>query len=158
MTNKMWGGRFKEGPSAIMAEINASIDFDRRLYAQDIAASKAHATMLAKQGIITKSDAKKIRDGLDQVLVEIATGTFKFSKALEDIHLNVESRLKELIGDAAGRLHTARSRNDQAVTDMRLYVRDCVDALDAALKDLQLALAQKADKHSAAIICWLMWK
>jgi argininosuccinate lyase len=152
MTNKMWGGRFKEGPSAIMAEINASIDFDRRLYAQDIAASKAHATMLAKQGIITKSDAKKIRDGLDQIKVEIATGTFKFSKALEDIHLNVESRLKELIGDAAGRLHTARSRNDQAVTDMRLYVRDCVDALDAALKDLQLALAQKADKHSATIM------
>jgi argininosuccinate lyase len=152
MTNKMWGGRFKEGPSAIMAEINASIDFDRRLYTQDIAASKAHAAMLAKQGIITKSDAKKIRDGLDQIQVEIATGTFKFSKALEDIHLNIESRLKELIGDAAGRLHTARSRNDQAVTDMRLYVRDCVDALDASLKDLQLALATKAETHAATIM------
>jgi argininosuccinate lyase len=152
MTNKMWGGRFKEGPSAIMAEINASIDFDRRLYTQDIAASKAHSAMLAKQGIITKSDAKKIRDGLDQIQVEIATGTFKFSKALEDIHLNIESRLKELIGDAAGRLHTGRSRNDQVATDMRLYVRECVDALDLALQDLQLALAQKADIHAATLM------
>jgi argininosuccinate lyase len=152
MTNKMWGGRFKEGPSAIMAEINASIDFDRRLYTQDIAASKAHSAMLAKQGIITKSDAKKIRDGLDQIQVEIATGTFKFSKTLEDIHLNIESRLKELIGDAAGRLHTGRSRNDQVATDMRLYVRECVDALDLALQDLQLALAQKADIHAATLM------
>jgi argininosuccinate lyase len=152
MTNKMWGGRFKQGPSAIMAEINASIDFDRRLYAQDIAGSKAHAAMLAKQGIITKSDAAKIRNGLDQIKSEIEAGKFKFSQALEDIHLNVESRLKELIGDAAGRLHTGRSRNDQVVTDMRLYIRDCVDALDAALKDLQLALAQKAETHAATIM------
>jgi argininosuccinate lyase len=152
MTNKMWGGRFAQGPDAIMAEINASIDFDRRLFAQDIAGSKAHAAMLAKQGIISKSDAAAIAKGLDQIKVEIETGKFKFSQALEDIHLNIESRLKELIGDAAGRLHTGRSRNDQAVTDMRLYVRDCVDALDAALKDLQLALATKAEAHAATLM------
>jgi argininosuccinate lyase len=152
MTNKMWGGRFGEGPSAIMAEINASIDFDRRLYAQDIAGSKAHAAMLAKQGIITKVDAAEISKGLDLVKAEIEAGKFKFSHALEDIHMNVESRLKELIGEAAGRLHTARSRNDQAVTDMRLYIRDCVDALDAALQDLQLALATKAEVHAATLM------
>jgi argininosuccinate lyase len=152
MTNKMWGGRFKQGPSAIMAEINASIKFDQRLYAQDIAASKAHAAMLAKQGIITKTDFAAIRKGLDQIKTEIESGIFVFSSALEDIHLNVESRLKDLIGDAAGRLHTARSRNDQAVTDMRLYIRDCVDALDVALQDLQQALVQKAEIHAATIM------
>lgn len=152
MTNKMWGGRFAQGPDAIMAEINASIDFDRRLFAQDIAGSKAHAAMLAKQGIISKSDAAAITKGLDQIKLEIETGKFKFSPALEDIHLNVESRLKELIGDAAGRLHTGRSRNDQAVTDMRLYVRDCIDALDMALEDLQLALATKAEAHAATLM------
>lgn len=152
MANKMWGGRFKEGPSAIMAEINASINFDQRLYAQDIAASKAHAAMLAKQNIISKADAAAIIKGLDQIQAEIQTGQFKFSQELEDIHLNIESRLKDLIGDAAGRLHTARSRNDQAVTDMRLYVRDRVDALDAALEDLQLALAAKAETHAATLM------
>jgi argininosuccinate lyase len=152
MTNKMWGGRFAQGPSAIMAEINASIDFDKRLFAQDIEASKAHAAMLAKQKIITSADATKIRKGLDQVKAEIDAGTFKFVAALEDIHMNVEQRLKELIGDAAGRLHTGRSRNDQVATDMRLYVRDCVDALDAALQDLQMALAQKADAHAATLM------
>jgi argininosuccinate lyase len=152
MTNKMWGGRFAQGPDAIMGEINASIDFDRRLFAQDIAGSKAHAAMLAKQGIISKSDAAAIGRGLDQIKLEIETGKFKFSQALEDIHLNIESRLKELIGDAAGRLHTGRSRNDQAVTDMRLYVRDCVDALDLALQDLQLALAEKANAHAATLM------
>jgi argininosuccinate lyase len=152
MANKMWGGRFGEGPSAIMAEINASIDFDRRLYAQDIAASKSHAAMLAKQGIITKSDAAEIRKGLDLVKAEIEAGTFKFSTALEDIHMNVESRLKELVGDAAGRLHTARSRNDQVATDMRLYIRDCLDALDEALQDLQIALATKAEIHAATFM------
>ena len=152
MTNKMWGGRFAQGPDAIMAEINASIDFDRRLFAQDIAGSKAHAAMLAKQGIISKSDAAAITKGLDQIKGEIEAGKFKFSQALEDIHLNVESRLKELIGDAAGRLHTGRSRNDQAVTDMRLYVRDCIDALDIALQDLQLALVTKAETHAATLM------
>ncbi len=130
MTNKMWGGRFQSGPDAIMEEINASIGFDRRLFAQDIAGSKAHAAMLAERGIIPKSDASAIRRGLDQVQGEIEAGTFKFSRALEDIHLNIESRLKELIGPAAGRLHTARSRNDQVATDFRLYVREAIDHLD----------------------------
>ena len=152
MTNKMWGGRFGEGPSAIMAEINASIDFDRRLYAQDIAGSKAHAAMLAKQGIISKSDAAAIGKGLDNVKAEMDAGTFKFSNVLEDIHMNVESRLKELIGEPAGRLHTARSRNDQVTTDFRLYVRDSIDALDAGLADLQTAMAQKAEAHAATIM------
>ena len=152
MTNKMWGGRFQSGPDAIMEEINASIGFDKRLFRQDIAGSKAHAAMLAKQGIISKSDAAEIRKGLDQVQAEIEAGTFTFSRALEDIHLNVESRLKELIGPAAGRLHTARSRNDQVALDFRLYVRDTVDHLDAQLKDLQLALAQKAEAHAATVM------
>ena len=133
MSNKMWGGRFASGPGAIMEEINASIDFDRHLYRQDIAASKAHAAMLAKQGIITADDAKKIAHGLDTILSEIEAGKFAFKRALEDIHMNVEGRLAELIGEAAGRLHTARSRNDQVATDFRLWVRDTIDALDAAL-------------------------
>jgi len=152
MTNKMWGGRFQSGPDAIMEEINASIGFDKRLFRQDIAGSKAHAAMLAKQGIISKSDAAEIRKGLDQVQAEIEAGKFTFSRALEDIHLNVESRLKDLIGPAAGRLHTARSRNDQVALDFRLYVRDTVDHLDAQLKELQLALAQKADAHAATVM------
>ena len=135
-----------------MEEINASIGFDKRLFAQDIAGSKAHAAMLAKQGIISKSDAAEIRKGLDQVQAEIEAGTFTFSRALEDIHLNVESRLKELIGPAAGRLHTARSRNDQVAVDFRLYVRDTVDHLDAQLKELQLALAEKAEAHAATVM------
>ena len=140
----MWGGRFASGPGAIMEEINASIDFDRHLYRQDIAASKAHADMLAKQGIITADDAKKIAHGLDTILSEIESGKFKFSRALEDIHTHVEARLNDLIGPAAGRLHTARSRNDQVATDLRLYVRDAIDGLDAALAELQRALAEKA--------------
>ena len=152
MTNKMWGGRFQSGPDAIMEEINASIGFDKRLFRQDIAGSKAHAAMLAKQGIISKADATVIRKGLDQVQAEIEAGTFTFSRALEDIHLNVESRLKDIIGPAAGRLHTARSRNDQVALDFRLYVRDTVDHLDAQLKDLQLALASKAEAHATTVM------
>ena len=152
MTNKMWGGRFQSGPDAIMEEINASIGFDKRLFRQDIAGSKAHAAMLAKQGIISKADAAEIRKGLDQVQAEIEAGKFTFSRALEDIHLNVESRLKELIGPAAGRLHTARSRNDQVALDFRLYVRDTVDHLDVQLKELQLALASKAAQHAATVM------
>jgi argininosuccinate lyase len=152
MTNKMWGGRFQSGPDAIMEEINASIGFDKRLFAQDIAGSKAHAAMLAKQSIIPKSDAAEIRKGLDQVQAEIEAGTFTFSRALEDIHLNVESRLKDLIGPAAGRLHTARSRNDQVALDFRLYVRDTVDHLDGQLKALQRALAEKAEVHAATVM------
>ena len=152
MTNKMWGGRFQSGPDAVMEEINASISFDKRLFAQDIAGSKAHAAMLAKQGIISKTDANDIRRGLDAVHAEIEAGTFKFSRALEDIHLNIESRLKELIGPSAGKLHTARSRNDQVALDFRLYVRDTIGHLDAQLKELQRALAEKASAHAATIM------
>ena len=148
----MWGGRFGSGPDPLMEEINASIDFDRHLYRQDIAASKAHAAMLAKTGIITAQDAKRIAHGLDTILSEIETGKFKFKRALEDIHMNVESRLDELIGPAAGRLHTARSRNDQVATDFRLWVRDAIDGIDAALAAYQRALAQKALKHAATVM------
>ncbi|ADH90736.1 argininosuccinate lyase [Ancylobacter novellus DSM 506] len=148
----MWGGRFETGPDAIMEEINASIGFDQRLYAQDIAGSKAHASMLAAQGIIDKADAEKIVAGLDTILSEIESGGFTFQRALEDIHMNVESRLATLLGPAAGRLHTARSRNDQVATDFRLYVRDTVDTLDAQLKDLQQALAEKALIHSGTVM------
>ncbi len=148
MSNAMWGGRFSEGPAAIMEEINASIDFDRKLYRQDIAGSKAHATMLARQGIIGADDAEKIVEGLDTILREIEEGRFTFSRALEDIHLNIESRLKELIGDAAGRLHTARSRNDQVALDFKLFVRDWLDGVDTALAALQSALADKAFAHA----------
>ena len=135
-----------------MEEINASIDFDRHLYRQDIAASKAHADMLAKQGIITADDAKKIAHGLDTIMSEIEAGTFSFKRALEDIHMNVEGRLSELIGDAAGRLHTARSRNDQVATDFRLWVRDTIDALDAVLAGYQRALAEKALAHAGTVM------
>jgi argininosuccinate lyase len=152
MSNKMWGGRFSDRPDAIMEEINVSIDVDRHLYAQDIAASKAHAAMLAEQGIITGSDAKKIAKGLDAILSEIGNGSFNFKRALEDIHMNVESRLSELIGPAAGRLHTARSRNDQVATDFRLYVRDTIDELDAALADFQRALVERAIEHAATVM------
>jgi len=148
----MWGGRFKSGPDAIMEEINASIDFDRALYRQDIAASKAHAAMLAKQGIIAADDAKKIAHGLDTILSEIEAGKFKFKRALEDIHMNVESRLSELIGEAGGRLHTARSRNDQVATDFRLWMRDEIDALDAGLAGYQRALAEKALAHADTVM------
>jgi argininosuccinate lyase len=152
MTNRMWGGRFGQGPAEIMEEINASIGFDQRLYAQDIAGSKAHADMLAERGIISKHDAAEIIRGLDLVQAEIADGRFTFSRALEDIHMTVESRLKELIGEPAGRLHTARSRNDQVATDFRLYIRDCLDRLDGQAAGLQLALAEKALEHAATVM------
>src|SRR5450432_3787858 len=152
MSNKMWGGRFTERPDAIMEEINVSIDVDRHLYAQDIAASKAHAAMLADQGIITQNDAKNIGKGLDTILSEIGKGTFEFKRALEDIHMNVEARLGELIGPAAGRLHTARSRNDQVATDFRLYVRDVLDRLDAALAAFQRALVERAGEHAGTVM------
>jgi argininosuccinate lyase len=152
MSNKMWGGRFVAAPDAIMEEINASIDFDRHLYRQDIAASKAHAAMLAKTGIITAQDAQSIAAGLDTILAEIEAGTFTFERALEDIHMNVESRLAERIGPAAGRLHTARSRNDQVATDFRLYVRDWLDTIDPALAAYQRALAEKALIHAATVM------
>src|SRR3974390_3913076 len=152
MSNKMWGGRFASGPGAIMEEINASIDFDKALYRQDIAASKAHAEMLAKQGIITADDAERIAYGLDTILSEIADGKFSFKRALEDIHMNVEGRFSELIGEAAGRLHTARSRNDQVATDFRLWMRDTIDELDAALAGFQRALADKAFAHAGTVM------
>src|SRR5580704_3427079 len=144
MSNKMWGGRFAAGPSDIMEEINASIDFDRKLAAQDIAGSQAHVAMLAHTGIISSADADAITRGLDEVRAEIEAGTFTFSRALEDIHMNVEQRLADIVGPAAGRLHTARSRNDQVALDFKLWVRDTIDALDAQLADLQQALTEKA--------------
>src|SRR3569832_1506310 len=152
MSNKMWGGRFATGPDAIMEEINASIDFDRHLYCQDIVASKAHAEMLAKQGIIAAEDAKSIAHGLDTILSEIEGGKFSFQRALEDIHMNVESRLKNLISASAGRLHTARSRNDQIATDFRLWVRDTIDTIDLALAGLQKTLAEKALAHAETVM------
>jgi argininosuccinate lyase len=143
--NTMWGGRFAAGPDAIMEAINASIGFDQRLASQDIAGSRAHAAMLAAKGIITDSDAEAIREGLLTVLSEIETGDFPFSTALEDIHMNVEARLKDLIGEPAGRLHTARSRNDQVAVDFRLWVREQCDAVDTALEALMKSLLGQAD-------------
>lgn len=151
-SNKMWGGLFDDSPDAIMEEINVSIDVDRALYAQDITASKAHATMLAAQGIITAKDAKEIAAGLDTILSEISSGKFSFKRALEDIHMNVESRLGELIGPASGRLHTARSRNDQVATDFRLFVRDTIDELDDAFASLQQALVERALDHAGTVM------
>jgi argininosuccinate lyase len=152
MANKMWGGRFGQKPDPLMEQINVSIDFDRKLYRQDIAASKAHAAMLAKSGIITAQDAKQIAHGLDTILSEIEAGKFVFKRALEDIHMNVEGRLGDLIGPAAGRLHTARSRNDQVATDFRLWVRDAIDRIDAALAAYQRALAEKALEHAGTVM------
>ncbi|MES2145587.1 MAG: argininosuccinate lyase [Pseudomonadota bacterium] len=143
--NQMWGGRFAEGPDAIMQAINASIGFDQRLYAQDIAGSCAHAAMLAATGILTNTDAEAIGKGLLTVLSEIETGRFVFRADLEDIHMNVEARLKEIIGDPAGRLHTARSRNDQVAVDFRLWVRDQCDAAIASLTALMRAFLAQAD-------------
>ena len=150
--NQMWGGRFASGPDAIMTAINASIGFDQRLYAQDIAGSRAHAAMLAATGILTSSDAEAIGEGLLTVLSEIESGNFAFSTALEDIHMNVESRLTEIVGPAAGRLHTARSRNDQVAVDFRLWVRDQCDAAISGLTALMQAFLAQAEQGSA----WVM--
>jgi argininosuccinate lyase len=150
--NAMWGGRFAMSPAEIMQEINASIGFDKALAPQDIRGSKAHAEMLADAGIITKSDAREIVKGLDKIKAEIDAGTFEFSRALEDVHMNVESRLRDMIGSAAGRLHTARSRNDQVATDFRLFVRDAIDGIDTALEAVQMALVEKAEKHAATVM------
>jgi argininosuccinate lyase len=152
MSNKMWGGRFAAGPDAIMEEINASIDFDRKLADQDIRGSLAHLAMLADQGILARADAQAIAGGLEEIRGEIEKGTFTFSRALEDIHMNIEHRLAALVGPAAGRLHTARSRNDQVAVDFRLYMRDTVDALAAQIKELQMALALRARDFAAAVM------
>ena len=144
-SNQMWGGRFAAGPDAIMEAINASIGFDKRMAKQDIDGSRAHAAMLAEQGIITDSDAKAIREGLLTVLSEIDGGNFEFSTALEDIHMNVEARLKEIVGEPAGRLHTARSRNDQVATDFKLWVRDQFDAFEQGLLALIAAFVDQAE-------------
>ncbi len=144
-SNAMWGGRFAAGPDAIMEAINASIDFDKRMARQDIEGSRAHAAMLAACGIITDSDGEAIREGLLTVLSEIETGKFTFSKELEDIHMNVESRLKDLIGEPAGRLHTGRSRNDQVATDFKLWTREQFDVVIEALDALMKALLGQAE-------------
>ena len=151
-SNQMWGGRFAAGPDAIMEAINASIGFDKRMAEQDIRGSRAHAAMLAAQGILTDNEAAAIREGLLTVLSEIQSGNFEFSTALEDIHMNVEARLKEIVGEPAGRLHTARSRNDQVATDFRLWVRDQFDAVEQGLLALINALLVQAE-HGAD---WVM--
>ena len=148
----MWGGRFGAGPSAVMQEINASIDFDKRLYREDIAGSKAHASMLADEGIITREDADTIHKGLDQVKAEIEAGDFTYDAALEDIHMHIEARLREIVGDAGARLHTARSRNDQVATDFRLWCRGVVDRFDALYAGLIEALLDAAEAHAGTIM------
>ena len=147
--NAQWGGRFAAGPSVVMQEINASIGFDRKLWRQDIQGSLAHASMLATTGIISPADEVAIRDGLAAIAQEIESGRFPFSEALEDIHMNIEARLTERIGEAGQRLHTARSRNDQVATDFRLWVREAIDGLAAQLADLMRALAERAAAHAA---------
>ena len=150
--NQMWGGRFVTGPDQIMEDINASIDFDKILYAQDIAGSKAHARMLVKQEIIGSDDGEAIIQGLDTISSEIEAGQFNFSRALEDIHMNIESRLAELIGEAAGRLHTARSRNDQVALDFKLWVKQALIHCDGQLVLLIRALLEKAHEHKETLM------
>jgi argininosuccinate lyase len=151
-TNKMWGGRFEGGPAAAMQDITPSIDFDKRLALQDIAGSRAHANMLAAQGIISRSDCERILAGLSQIEKELTDGKFVFKRELEDIHLNIESRLKDIVGEAAGRLHTARSRNDQVATDFRLWVREACANADSSLATLQRALLAQAESHADTIL------
>jgi argininosuccinate lyase len=151
-SNEMWGGRFASGPAAIMEAINASIGFDKKLYAEDIAGSLAHSDMLAAQGIIARGDQEKIAHGLNTILSEIESGKFAFSTKLEDIHMNVEARLAELIGPAAGRLHTARSRNDQVAVDFRLWTKKELTRIAAALKGLIEAFLVRAEEHAATVM------
>jgi argininosuccinate lyase len=151
-SNAMWGGRFADGPSAIMREINASIPFDKRLWRQDIAASRAHVAMLGAQGIVDAADVEAIDSGLAQIAREYEADGPPEDMTLEDIHMTVESRLAELVGPAAGRLHTARSRNDQVATDFRLWVRDAIDAVAAGLEAFQAALLVRAEEHAATIM------
>lgn len=151
-SNQMWGGRFASGPAAIMEAINASIGFDKKLYAQDIRGSVAHSEMLAETGIISADDQQKIAHGLNTILREIEDGKFAFSTRLEDIHMNVESRLAELIGPSAGRLHTARSRNDQVAVDFRLWVKDEFHRVAEALKGLIAAFLERAEQHASTVM------
>ena len=150
--NPLWGGRFAGGPAEIMRRINASIDFDKRLYAEDIAGSKAHCAMLVAQSILSPEDGAAIAAGLDQIKSEIESGSFTFSAEREDIHMNIEARLAELIGPVAGRLHTARSRNDQVATDLRLWVRGAIDRLDMAMRELQRALIDRAESEADTVM------
>jgi len=150
--NPLWGGRFTGGPAEIMRRINASIEFDKRLYREDIAGSKAHCAMLVAQDILSPQDGAAIAAGLDQIKLEIESGVFVFSDEREDIHMNIEARLAELIGPEAGRLHTARSRNDQVATDLRLWLRGAIDRIDAAMRDLQQALIDRAEAEAATIM------
>ena len=150
--NSQWGGRFTGGPAEIMRRINASIDYDKRLYAEDIAGSKAHCAMLVAQNILSPQDGAAITAGLDQIRSEIESGSFVFSAENEDIHMNIEARLAELIGPVAGRLHTARSRNDQVATDLRLWLRDAIDRLDLEMRGLQRALIDRADAEAGTVM------
>jgi len=150
--NSLWDGRFTGGPADIMRRINASIDFDKRLYAEDIAGSKAHCAMLVAQSILSPQDGAAITAGLDQIRSEIESGSFAYRPEHEDIHMNIEARLTELIGPAAGRLHTARSRNDQVATDLRLWVRGAVERLDGAMRELQRALIDRAEAEVATVM------
>jgi argininosuccinate lyase len=151
-TNPQWGGRFSSGPAEIMRRINASIDFDRRLWAEDIAGSQAHCAMLVAQNILSPQDGAAIAAGLDQIKSEIESGQFTFSATHEDIHMNVEARLAELIGPIAGRLHTARSRNDQVATDLRLWLRATIDRIDGAMRELQCALIDRAEAEAETVM------
>jgi argininosuccinate lyase len=151
-SNTMWGGRFAGGPAEIMQRINVSIGFDKRLYAEDIAGSKAHCAMLVRQGILPAEDGDLILQGLDRVRAEIEAGGFPFRDTHEDIHMNVEARLGELVGPAAGRLHTARSRNDQVATDFRLWCRNAIDRLERQMQGLQAALLDQAERHAASVM------
>ena len=150
--SSIWGGRFSSGPSQLMQDINASIGYDQRLYQQDIAGSRAHAAMLAHCGIISAEDLKAINQGLEQIGEEIQAGAFTFSPELEDIHMNIETRLAEIVGEPAQRLHAARSRNDQVATDFKMWVRMLLETLDGALADLQAALLAKAEAHSETLM------
>ncbi|MGG5811314.1 argininosuccinate lyase [Falsiroseomonas sp. CW058] len=151
-SNSLWGGRYAEGPGAIMREINASIGFDRKMWRQDIRGSLAHAAMLAHVGIISAEDEAAIRRGLEEIAAEIEAGRFEFSEALEDIHMNIEARLTERIGEAGKRLHTGRSRNDQVALDVRLWVRDAIDGLDAQVADVMRALVARAAEHAGTVM------
>ncbi|MEZ5691034.1 MAG: argininosuccinate lyase [Rickettsiales bacterium] len=150
--NQMWGGQFSYPPDKLMAKINVSVDFDKILYRQDIKGSIAHAKMLATQGIIDSKDSVEIIAGLSEIALDIENGDFEFKEELEDIHMNIEAALKERIGDAAGRLHTARSRNDQVATDFRLYIRDAMDSLDNHIKELQTSLLDKAEENTDSVM------